>query len=124
MTLSRGPVLLALVGLACAFVAWRAGDPTWVAPVRDEVAPTPVALSGDVPAGYEARRLDVEGMCCRGCGTKLHQALVSIDGVREAAVDSVLGVAWAVVPADFETARLEAALSFDKYTAVARPSSL
>ena len=117
MKLSRGPLLLVLVGLVCAGLAWRAGERTYEVPARPEIVPTPVALSGVVPAGHVATSLEVEGMCCTGCSAKLHGALLALDGVSEAAVDPVLGTAHAVVPEGFELERLVAALTFDKYTA-------
>jgi hypothetical protein len=43
--------------------------------------------------------------------------------VREAAVDPILKEASAVVPADFDVAKLEAALTFDKYSAKLAPGS-
>ena len=115
----RGLLLLGVAGLACGWAAWRAGERTYVPPAVEDAVPTPVTLTGEVPSGYEARELEVEGMCCTGCSAKLHGALLALSEVREAAVDPVLGTAWAVVPLGFEAMRLEEALTFDKYTAAA-----
>jgi len=110
--------LLALAALALAFIAWRAPERTY-APPRVDAAPAhvPVRLSGDVPEGCVVRAFEVEGICCEGCGGKLFAALDTVEGVREVAVDPVLGVASAVVPSDLDPARLEQALTFSKYTA-------
>ena len=77
----------------------------------------PVRLSADVPEGCVVRSLEVEGICCDGCGAKLFAALTALEEVREAAVDPILGVAQAVVPAGLDTALLEQALTFSKYSA-------
>lgn len=115
-------VLLALAALGLAIVVWRAPERTYVAP-RVDAAPAhvPVRLSGEVPEGCVVRALEVEGICCEGCGGKLFVALGAVEGVREVAVDPVLGVARAVVPSDLDPARLERALTFSKYTAHLRP---
>ena len=47
-----GLLLLGLAGLALAWIAWRAEDPTYSAPVADPEPPAvvPATLSGDVKA--------------------------------------------------------------------------
>jgi copper chaperone CopZ len=77
----------------------------------------PVALGGEVPAGYVVRRFQVEGMCCSGCPKKVYAHLAALPGVCEVAVDPILQQVAAVVPAERDVASLEAALTFDKYSA-------
>ena len=110
-------LVLVAAGLL-ALVALQADDPTYVAPTVDEM-PTvvPHQVTGDVPEGFLLRSFDVEGMCCDGCSGKLYARLEKVEGVREAAVDPVLGRAEVVVAADTDPARLTGALTFDKYTA-------
>ena len=115
-------ILLALAAVGLAIVVWRAPERAYVAPRdTDPPAHVPVRLSGDVPEGCVVRSLDVEGICCEGCGGKLFVALSAVEGVREVAVDPVLGVARAVVPSELDAARLEDALTFSKYSARLRP---
>ncbi len=107
-----------LAGAALGIVAWRAETPDYVPPRLVEVPDRfPVRISADVPEGCVVRSLEVEGICCDGCGAKLFVALTSLEEVREAAVDPILGVAQAVVPAGLDTALLEQALTFSKYSA-------
>ena len=115
---SAGILLLLAAGAVLGTIAWKAKEPTYSAPVAPENVP--FELSGDVPAGCVVRGLDVEGMCCDGCTGKLYDALTALDPVREAAVDPVLERVAVVVPAELDTAVLEAALTFDKYSARAR----
>jgi copper chaperone CopZ len=116
----KRPGLLVL-GAAALFLGWialRAEQPTWSAPPQEVLPDTvPATLSGEVPAGFVVRRLDVEGMCCTGCPKRLYAHLADVAGVREAAVDPILGEVAAVVPAELDVAELEAALTFDKYAA-------
>lgn len=113
-----GPALLLVAGLALGAIALLAHEPTHAAPSHQAVPDkVPFELAGDVPSGHVVRRLDVEGICCSGCGGKLYAALTALDEVVEAAVDPVLGQAAAVVPASFDVARLERALTFEKYAA-------
>ena len=110
--------LIALSAVVLGVIALRAPEPeaAVVEVVKD--ASAPYELSGEVPSGYEVRTFAVEGMCCGGCAVKLHEALVGVDGVTEAAVDPVLGQAQAVVPEALETSLLTAALSFEEYVAI------
>ena len=113
-----GTAIVILAGAALGIVAWRAGTPDYVPPRLVEAPDrVPIRLSAEVPPGYVVRSLEVEGICCDGCGGKLFVALTSLAEVREAAVDPILGVAQAVVPAGLDTARLEEALTFSKYSA-------
>ncbi len=112
-----GPALLVAAGLVLGAIALLADAPTYEAPRANPAAPVPFELTGELPAGYVVQRLDVAGMCCSGCSGKLYAALVALDEVAEAAVDPVRGEALAVVPASFDVARLEQALTFDKYAA-------
>ena len=116
--------LLVLAGLVLAAIVLRAGEPSYeVRRVREMPERTPFALSGTPPAGHVVLSLDVEGMCCDGCSGKLHAAASALDEVVEVAVDPILGRAQVVVPAGFDVARLERALTFDKYVAHAPESS-
>ncbi len=109
---------LLVVGLLLAWIGFRAKEPTWTAPPKEEIPETvPVALSGEVPEGFAVRRFAVEGMCCKGCPGKLYAHLANVEGVREIAVDPILKRAEAVVPADMDLASLEAALTFGQYSA-------
>ena len=114
-----GILLLGLCGLVLAGIAWRAKSPTYSAPVVDPDPPAvvPHTLSGNVPAGRVVRTFDVEGICCDGCPGKLFVKLDQLDGVEEAAVDPVLKQASVVVATDYDVARVEAALTFGKYSA-------
>lgn len=112
-------VLLA-AGSALGTVAVLARERTYVVPEREKPQSIPLALSGAVPAGFAVRTFDVEGICCQGCSSKLHGALLAVEGVRAAAVDPLAAVVTALVPLDMPDARLEAALTFDKYSAKAR----
>ncbi len=121
MTKNRLAVLLLLLlGGALGTVAVFARERTYAVPARPAPQSIPLALSGQVPPGYEARTFEVEGICCQGCSSKLYGALLAVAGVREAAVDPLAQRAFALVPADLPDARLEAALTFDKYRAKAR----
>lgn len=115
-----GILLLVLLGGALGTVAVLARERSYEVPERPAPQAIPVALSGEVPPGYAVRRFDVEGICCQGCASKLHGALLSVAGVREAAVDPLAHQAFALAPADLPDERLEAALTFDKYSAKAR----
>lgn len=115
-----GLVLLLAAGGVLGTVAVLARERTYVVPEHEEPRSIPLALSGDVPSGYDVRTFDVEGICCQGCSSKLHGALLAVEGVREAAVDPLKHEVTALVRDDLADARLEAALTFDKYTAKAR----
>ena len=80
----------------------------------------PSALSGAVPPECEVRTLDVQGICCAGCGSKLYGKLAGLDGVREVAVDTLAKKVSTVVRRDVPNATLESALTFDEYVAKAR----
>ncbi len=109
---------LLVIGLLLGWIGWRAKEPSWTAPPKEEIPQSvPVALSGEVPEGCVVRRFEVEGMCCKGCPGKLYAHLANVAGVREIAVDPILERAEAVVPADMDVASLEAALTFGQYSA-------
>jgi len=112
-------LLLGLAGLTLAWIAWRTESPDYVAPVADPAPPdvVPATLSGVVPAGSVVRTFDIAGICCEGCPGKLFVKLDQLDGVEEAAVDAASKRASVVLPADYDVARVEAALTFGKYSA-------
>lgn len=106
---------LLIAALVLGAIAVRAPEPQAAPPVPVVAGAVPYEIRGEVPADCVVRTFLVEGMCCEGCAAKLRTALLAVDGVTEAAVDSVLGRAQAVVPRDLELARLEAALTFEDY---------
>lgn len=110
-------ILLLLSALVLGTIALRAPEPQAAPPQPVVGVVVPYELRGEVPAGCVVRTIEVEGMCCEGCAAKLRSALLAVDGVREAAVDSVRGRALCVVPQELEVARLERALTFDDYHA-------
>ncbi|HEX6882004.1 MAG TPA: heavy-metal-associated domain-containing protein [Planctomycetota bacterium] len=111
---------LVLAGATLAFIALRAQAPTYSAPRHAKPVAVPVALTEAPLPGHVVRTFAVEGICCQGCGTKLHAALADIDGVQELAVDPVLGEVTLSVRADVGVEALERALTFDKYSARVR----
>jgi len=114
-----GLLLLLAAGGLLAWIGLRADEPTYIAPrAADSV---PIVLSGDVPAGFEVRTLDVTGMCCTGCTSKLYDKLAAVEGVREIAIDANVGTAQVVVPEGEPVEPLVAALTFDVYRAEPRP---
>src|SRR5262245_6114849 len=115
-----GALILLVAGGALGTVAVFARERTYVVPEHAEPSFIPVALSGDVPAGCSVRTFAVEGICCQGCSSKLHGALMAVEGVREAAVDPLTSTVSAVVADGTPNERLAQALSFDKYRATAR----
>jgi len=115
-------LLLALAGAALGWIALRAPEPHYAAPALEEDAPlpaVPLAIIGDVPAGYVVREFQVAGMCCQGCARKLHDALVALPGVQRAAVDVKSGKVSALAELAADPRTLSAALAFDKYRVVA-----
>jgi copper chaperone CopZ len=104
-----------------AVIALRAGERSYVAPVAD--ADVPLRITSDVPEGFCLRTFDVQGICCQGCGGKLHGALLAVEGVREAAVDPIGKRVEVLVRSEIEVARLEQALTFGKYSARALPAT-
>ncbi len=90
--------------------------------IEDAVAAThvPRAVVGEVPAGHVVRTFEVTGMCCDGCPGKLYSALQAVPGVVKAAVSFDAGTASALVPTELDSAQLELALTFDKYSATLR----
>ena len=75
---------------------------------------------GEVLAGQVVRTFEVSGMCCDGCPGKLYSALQAVPGVVKAAVSFEEGTASALVSTDVDSAQLEVALTFDKYSATLR----
>jgi copper chaperone CopZ len=124
-TKTLGIALLAAAAGALAWIGLRADPPSYEPPPADrasrELGAAPTRVAEPAPAGFALRVLDVEGMCCSNCSGKLWSALTRLEGVRAAGVDPVRGTAEALVPATFDVARLERALSFDDYRARARP---
>jgi copper chaperone CopZ len=113
-----GPIIVLLAGLVCAWIALTVEEPTYSAPATaDYEGLVPVAIAGEVPEGCVVRSFDIDGICCEGCAGKLFVAMTELDGVRQAAVDTVLKRAEAVVPAEFDVATLQGALTFGKYSA-------
>ena len=110
-----GLLLLTSSGGILLWIALSAGVPSYLAPRTAETVR--VVLTGEVPDGFIVRRLSVEGMCCQRCAAKLHASLIEIEGVREVAVDALVGEASVVVPAETKVALLEQALTFEGYTA-------
>jgi copper chaperone CopZ len=113
-----GPILVLLAALVLGWVALATDTPTYGSePVREAPETVPVALSHDVPEGHVVRSFDVDGICCAGCAGKLFVAVDDVAGVFETAVDPERKRVDAVVPESFDVAVLEAALTFDKYSA-------
>lgn len=105
-------------GFLLGWIGFRAKEPTWSAPPEEVIpASVPVALSGEIPEGFAVRCFEIDGMCCKGCPGKVYARLANVEGVREVAVDPILERAEAVVPVDLDVATLEAALTFDQYSA-------
>lgn len=111
------PILLVAAGAA----AWIAATTAAPHRTRPDHRPAPATLASPAGPGERVVNLAVEGMCCGGCTEKLHAAALGVPGVREAAVDFERGTVLARASADVDAAVLEAALSFDKYSAKARP---
>ncbi len=117
-----GIVLLIAAALGgTAYIALRTEAPTYVPPSVVKPATLPTVLTSQPEAGEVVRVFDVEGMCCNGCAPKVHKALAEAPGVREAVVDFDTQTARAIVKADADVASLEKAMTFDDYTAKARP---
>ena len=112
--------LLILAGGVLGSIAVFARERTYVVPAEVPPASIPLTLEGEVPAGFTLRTFDVEGICCQGCSSKLHGALMALDGLSAAAVDPYRKTVSALARADIPNERLEAALTFDKYRAHAR----
>lgn len=111
------PILLLAAGAAL-WIALRAEAPHRTRPDHQAA---PATLASPAGQGERVVNLAVEGMCCGGCAGKLHTAALAVPGVREAAVDFEHGTVLARASAEVDVAALEAALSFDKYSAKARP---
>ena len=115
------PALILLAAGATVYVWKTRAQPTYVAPKLEEQATTPIALTSKPAAGECVRVLDVTGMCCGGCAPKVRSALTAVPGVREAVVDLNTKTASVIVPETLAIAKLEAAATFDEYSAKARP---
>lgn len=111
------PILLLAAGAA----AWIALSTEPPHRTRPDHRAAPATLASPAGPGERVVNLAVEGMCCNGCAGKLHAAALGVAGVREAAVDFEHGTVLARAATDVDVAALEAALSFDKYSAKARP---
>ncbi|MCP3914844.1 MAG: heavy-metal-associated domain-containing protein [bacterium] len=116
-------LVLGLSAVVLGTIAVRTADPTYVPPKPEVEAATyvPSVPSGKVPADHVAVTLGVDGMCCNGCTKKLYERLREVEGVLEAAVDFESAAVRAVVPNEVNVDRLSETLTFDEYTAVARP---
>lgn len=117
-------LLLIVAALGVFFIVRRTPEPTYVAPKLEDTRDglqVPRYLSREPAAGERMCVLDVEGMCCAGCTTKVHAALLAVEGVQEASVDFVSKSAKTLVRDDIDPLELERALSFDKYSATMRP---
>ncbi len=112
-------LLLVVAAIVLGTIALRTRQPSYSNDALASEA-VPVRLSGEVPEGYVVRTFDVEGIHCQGCAPELHRALLSVDGVREAAVEPLAKCARVVVRDDVAIATLERALTFDEFTARAR----
>jgi copper chaperone CopZ len=115
------PLILVSAAAGAAVVAYRAPKADYVPPTAEEgAASIPSRLSAPPAAGETVRVIEVRGMCCQSCAGKLYHRLTAVDGVREACVDFDSGTASVRVLEGVPDAELERALSFDKYSAVAR----
>ncbi len=115
--------LVVVAGLAAVWLFQSTPAPTFEVPKEapSTFAPAPTVLLSKPGTGEVLRRLEVDGMCCKGCTGKLHKALVDFPGVREAAVDFETSLASMIVRDDIAVDALEQLLSFDKYSAKALP---
>ena len=117
------PLRVLLIGAAAGVLGWIAlqapAQDYEPVVIEDAVAATyvPRTVVGDVPAGHVVRTFEVSGMCCDGCPGKLYSALQAVPGVVKAAVSFEEGTASALVPTELDSAQLEVALTFDKYSA-------
>jgi len=112
------PVLILAAGGAAAWIMVSSDPPH---ATRPDHQPAPATLASPAGPGEVVRNLAVDGMCCNGCAGKLHAAVMGVPGVCEAAVDFDTGTVLVRAPAELDVTALETALSFDKYTARARP---
>ena len=113
--------LLLLAGGVLAAIALSSEPADYVAPsLENPPAPIPTQLTGVVPAGHAVVKLEVDGMCCRGCPSTLYDALLALEGIDEAAVEFVAsgvpGHIAVVAPEDFPVDRLTGAIASEKYT--------
>jgi copper chaperone CopZ len=113
-------VVIVLSGTATAYIWVKQPAPTYVPPTVAAHVTIPTALTVQPATGECVRVFDVQGMCCAGCPPKVHKALSSVAGVREAAVDFDKHTASVIVSKDLDVAKLESALTFDEFTAKAR----
>ena len=117
MPLRKYSGLLALLaaGVVLTVIALRARAPTYEVPVH--AADIPLAIQGEIPAGFVVRTFDVEGICCRSCAGKLERVLAPLAGVEQVAVDPLRKEVQVLARLEVESAALVAALTFDKYVA-------
>lgn len=113
-----GVLLLLAAGATLGTIAVRAKEPAYVVPAAGDVMP--LRIEGEVPAGLVVRTFQVEGICCPSCGSKLHRALASVEGIRKIAVDPGTKEVQVLVPPEVSPERLAAALTFDEFVARAR----
>ena len=113
-------VAIVLAGAGLAVVAFRAPEPSYVAPTPADVAAhkaAPQRLEGEIPADCTLVTIAVEGMCCTGCTGKLYDRLRATPGFVEGAVSFEDEVAQVVVSKGADPSAFADALRFDKYTA-------
>ena len=111
----KHPIATSLVvvsALVLGFIAWKAQAPSYAGPAPETLQRAPSALAGEVPEGCVVRSFAIEGMCCDSCSVKLYAAVKKIPGVREAAVDPILGRAQVVATREVSEAMLAQALTF------------
>lgn len=113
-----GLLALLAAGAVLAFIALRTKAPTYEVPVH--AADIPLTIQGEIPAGFEVRTFEVEGICCQSCAGKLERALAPLAGVERVAVDALRKEVQALVRVEVESAALVTALTFDKYVARVR----
>lgn len=112
-------LLAAAAGLG--WIAWRSPDPDYTAPHQ-----VPTHISVATPPGFVVRTFEVEGMCCASCPPRIEEAAQRIEGVQAFAArlgEEAVGEVDLLVPADLDSAALEAALTFDRYVAHLAPRS-
>ncbi len=108
--------LVLLSGMALAWVAVEAKEPTSV--ILQEDSGVPITLPQSLGEGLEVQRFAIEGMCtCSGCPTKLYLALLELEPVEHAAIDPIIQQAKVHTRAGTDPGLLEAALTFDEYSA-------
>ena len=115
-------IILLLAGLVLGYVALKA-EPQAERAVAAGLAPdepVPSQLEAKIPAGYVARVIDVDGMCCKGCPRGLYEKVVAVDGVLAAAASFEDHSVSVLVPQEFPVSTLIDTLDSAKYTVTVR----